>query len=664
MNERVLLVDDKPEIIEFCTRLLKDHGYDLVSADSGQKAIAQLQEQTFDLLVADIMMPVVDGLEVLRVAKEIDPEIAVVVITGYGTLENAVEALRAGAQGFVIKPFTSEELISSVQEVLSKRQLARENARLRALIPLLEMAQISVSTANMDELTNLAAQITVRETAAEWACLVLPRAGQQNLTPTVTIYTAAHREQMSLDEKWLHTVTTFIMERDKPLISMGDANLPEEIRSGFPGSGSGWAAAFPLSFKEEPIGALILGSAADASGLKPDDYELALILSSQVAGVMSNAELFNQLETTVAELSALKQYNESVLRNMSNGLITVDALGKVISYNQASEKLLSCPLRLGDGLTPESAPPTLRDLAAILKETWETQTPISHRELSFPLQDGRSMPLKVSTSLLRDEAGRPSGVISILEDLSELRALEEKRHRQDRLAMLGQMAAQVAHEIRNPLVTIGLGVQYLEKGLEPDSTRRKAVQRITRQLERLEQTVNEFLSFSKPSSLRFERRALGEVVDDTMEIFSAHLQEHHITLGKEYDPDLPPVLLDAEQIERAVADLVMNAVEAMPQGGKITIRTGLVEKPGGPMAELSIADTGVGILPENMDKIFEPFFSTHAKGTGLGLPIARRIIEEHGGTITAASDPGQGATFTILLPLEKKSDGRGDFDSR
>jgi signal transduction histidine kinase len=102
----------------------------------------------------------------------------------------------------------------------------------------------------------------------------------------------------------------------------------------------------------------------------------------------------------------------------------------------------------------------------------------------------------------------------------------------------------------------------------------------------------------------------------------------------------------------------------MPQGGKITIRTGLVEKPGGPMAELSIADTGVGILPENMDKIFEPFFSTHAKGTGLGLPIARRIIEEHGGTITAASDPGQGATFTILLPLEKKSDGRGDFDSR
>jgi PAS domain S-box-containing protein len=246
------------------------------------------------------------------------------------------------------------------------------------------------------------------------------------------------------------------------------------------------------------------------------------------------------LETTIAELSALKQYNESILRSMGNGLITVDARGNITSYNQASETLLGCPLQLSRSLTPESVPPVLRELAAILEETWETQTPISHRELTFSLPDGSSMPLKVSTSLLRDEAGRPSGVISILEDLSELRALEEERHQQDRLAMLGQMAAQVAHEIRNPLVTIGLGIQYLEEGLGPDSPRRQAVQRITRQIDRLEQTVNEFLSFSKPPRLRFERHSLAEVLDGTIEIFNAHLQEHQITLSKEYDPGLAP----------------------------------------------------------------------------------------------------------------------------
>jgi PAS domain S-box-containing protein len=648
MNERVLLVDDEPEIIQFCTRILKDHGYDLVSVDSGQKAIAQLRQRAFDLLVTDIKMPDVDGLKVLRVAKEVDPEIAVVMITGYGTLENAVEALRAGARGFVIKPFTSQELLDATQEVLGKRLLARENARLRALIPLLEIAQVSVSKANVYELTNLATQITVRETAAGWAGLVLPRCREQNRAQAITIY---NYQQAPLDEKWLHTVAAYVMERDRPLISLHEESLPEEIRSGLPGSGSGWAAALPMSFKENPIGALILGNAAEATGLSPDDYELALVLSNQVAGAICNAELFSQLETTITELSALKQYNESILRNMSNGLITVDAGGNVVSCNRAGETLLGYPLQQGDSLTPQAAPPALHDLAAILKETWETQTPISHRELSFPLQNGSSMPLKVSTSLLLDEAGRPNGVISILEDLSELRALEEERRQQDRLAMLGQMAAQVAHEIRNPLVTIGLGIQYLERGLEPDSPRRQAVQRITRQLERLEQTVTEFLSFSKPPSLRIERRSLAEVIDGAVELFSAHLQERQITLSKEYDPSLPPIPIDSEYIERVIANLVMNAMEATPQGGRITIGARLKEESARPMAELSVADTGIGIPPENMDKIFEPFFSTHSKGIGLGLPIAKRIIEEHKGTIAAASSPGQGATFTILLPL-------------
>jgi PAS domain S-box-containing protein len=648
MNERVLLVDDEPEIIQFCTRILKDHGYDLVSVDSGQKAIAQLRQRAFDLLVTDIKMPDVDGLKVLRVAKEVDPEIAVVMITGYGTLENAVEALRAGARGFVIKPFTSQELLDATQEVLGKRLLARENARLRALIPLLEIAQVSVSKANVYELTNLATQITVRETAAGWAGLVLPRCREQNRAQAITIY---NYQQAPLDEKWLHTVAAYVMERDRPLISLHEESLPEEIRSGLPGGGSGWAAALPMSFKENPIGALILGNAAEATGLSPDDYELALVLSNQVAGAICNAELFSQLETTITELSALKQYNESILRNMSNGLITVDAGGNVVSCNRAGETLLGYPLQQGDSLTPQAAPPALHDLAAILKETWETQTPISHRELSFPLQNGSSMPLKVSTSLLLDEAGRPNGVISILEDLSELRALEEERRQQDRLAMLGQMAAQVAHEIRNPLVTIGLGIQYLERGLEPDSPRRQAVQRITRQLERLEQTVTEFLSFSKPPSLRIERRSLAEVIDGAVELFSAHLQERQITLSKEYDPSLPPIPIDSEYIERVIANLVMNAMEATPQGGRITIGARLKEESARPMAELSVADTGIGIPPENMDKIFEPFFSTHSKGIGLGLPIAKRIIEEHKGTIAAASSPGQGATFTILLPL-------------
>jgi PAS domain S-box-containing protein len=643
MNERILVVDDEPDIIQLCTRLLKSYGYEILSVDSGQKAIDYLEKQGFELVLADIRMPDVDGLDVLRVAKELDPDIAVVMITGYGTMENAIEALRAGAQGFVLKPFTSEELLNAVKEVLSKRQLARENARLRALVPLLEMAQAAVSEADITQPIELAVQITVRETAAEWASLVLPNV--QGNVPSITTFTSPHHPTTAAPEEWLQTVAAYVTRTGKPLVSMAAGDLPAELRRE-----NGWAAAFPLLFKGHAIGAFLMGSSS-ASNLTPDDYEFAIILCSQIAGVISNVELFNRLERTVTELSALKQYNESILRNMGNGLIITDSQGQIISSNDAGEKLLGRRLHKGDSLRPETAPSPLVELATILNKTWETGNAIAHREISFAREDQTVISLKVNTSLLRDEQGQANGVIAVLEDLTELKALEEERRQQDRLAVIGRMAAQVAHEIRNPLVTIGLGIQYLEKSLEPGSPHQQAVQRILHQVERLNNTLNEFLSFSKPPQLHFQPQSLADIIDRATELYSAQMVERHIVLAKEYDPVLPPVLLDAEQMERVVANLVLNAIEAMPCGGQLTIRVRPVTTSSGEMAEMNLADTGVGIAPADIDKVFEPFFSTSPQGAGLGLSIAKRIVEEHKGTISIKSKPGQGTTVTVLLPL-------------
>ena len=234
----------------------------------------------------------------------------------------------------------------------------------------------------------------------------------------------------------------------------------------------------------------------------------------------------------------------------------------------------------------------------------------------------------------------------------------ERMKERDRLAALGQMAAGLAHEIRNPLGSIKGAAQLLQpaSGPAPDNNTREFLDIIVEEVNRLNKIVSQFLDYARP--YRGEQRPLevNEVVRKTLQLLAKEQGQHEVEIVTNFAEGLPPVRADAEQMLQVFLNLSLNAVQAMPQGGRLLISTSLrrATRRGAAAAflEVRFRDTGVGIPPGDQRNLFIPFFTTKEKGTGLGLPISQRIIENHGGTIEVRSQPGEGATFTVLLPIE------------
>jgi two-component system sensor histidine kinase HydH len=213
------------------------------------------------------------------------------------------------------------------------------------------------------------------------------------------------------------------------------------------------------------------------------------------------------------------------------------------------------------------------------------------------------------------------------------------------------LAGQLAHEVKNPLSTIALNVELLVEDFRDAQTPRERralerLQRVQRECSRLEHLVNDFLRFARAQPVHIESADLNALIDELLDFFAPQARESHIEVVRWLDPNLPNVRIDREQIRAAVLNLILNAQQAMPQGGRLEVRTRTT--PLG--AAVDLIDTGTGMDQATMARIFETFFSTKRNGSGLGLPTARKIVEAHGGTITVQSELGHGTQFTVELP--------------
>jgi signal transduction histidine kinase len=231
---------------------------------------------------------------------------------------------------------------------------------------------------------------------------------------------------------------------------------------------------------------------------------------------------------------------------------------------------------------------------------------------------------------------------------ADLRKTEAQLIRSEKLAALGQLAAGIAHEIRNPLTSINILIHSLTENFPPESARREDLQVIEEEIRRINEIVDQFLRFARPAPPRLQKADVLSVFEETLQLLRPQMEKYRIIVQKEFQV-LRPISMDREQMKQVILNLLLNAVQAMPNGGRLTLRGQVLED--GQWVTLSIQDSGIGIPSEDMNKLFDPFFSTKEGGVGLGLSIAHRIIDQHHGKIEVESAPGKGTLLTVWLPI-------------
>jgi two-component system sensor histidine kinase PilS (NtrC family) len=259
------------------------------------------------------------------------------------------------------------------------------------------------------------------------------------------------------------------------------------------------------------------------------------------------------------------------------------------------------------------------------------------------------VPVGISFWLLRSGEGDAIGLIGVCQDLSSIKQMEERMRQADRHAAIGRLSANIAHEIRNPLASVSGAIEVLARDIPMDPTRERLVEIVLSESARLNQLISDFLEYARPAPLAPTDVNAAKVLDDVLVLLEHRRLPDNLKIIREYGESLF-VRADPQQLRQAVWNLCLNAVQSMPSGGELRVGGGVLDGNGRPArVQISIADTGSGIGEADLPHIFEPFYSTKPEGSGLGLAMVYRVVQEHGGEIDVRSTPRVGTTFTLGL---------------
>jgi PAS domain S-box-containing protein len=396
-----------------------------------------------------------------------------------------------------------------------------------------------------------------------------------------------------------------------------------------------------------------LGRSADGALLSSEDVEILRTVSGYVAVAMENSLLYQEQEERAAELKLLKEVNESIVESINVGLMAVDLEGRVTHSNSALEEILE--IGRDDAMGKRVAELFSEDFADTLQqvlgnEGWRLQRLRNIYKLHTATRHGRSLVLNIALAPLQGDSLVQSGALVVLEDVTGRIRLEEQLQQREKLSSIGLLAAGVAHEVNTPLTGVSSYTQMLLGMLPETDPKHALLQKIGRQADRATDIVNNLLNFSRTgSAAEFSELDVNQVLDDTIQLIEPQLRRNQIEIARSYETNAPSVIGNAGKLQQVFTNLLLNARDAIPDGGRITLRT---SGNGGDSLVIEVADNGIGIAPENVAKIYDPFYTTKGvgRGTGLGLAVSYGIVQEHSGHISVESAPGRGTTFRISLP--------------
>lgn len=525
-QKKILVVDDEAGIRDMLSYELSAHDYEIITAPNGEEALERIRNEHFNLLICDIKMPRMNGLELLRAVKKAAPDMEVVITTGYGTVETAVSAMKMGAYDFVQKPFNLDEILAVTGKALEKSEM-------KAMLGIYEMSNPVFSSFKLEELLPLMADLAAR-----------------------------------------------ILKADEAYIMLTDKN-----------------------------GRLRIEAAAGAGAEKRGKARLALC--ERLAAGLAREKAPEIIDGPLEQAPGLSDIGG--LGDVRSALVfPLVVSGNMLGILNANRTLKEEPFNAA----------TLRYASLFCAQIAQaTHNATLYRELD--------------------------------EKMRKIQKMQSQLIESEKLGAIGKLAAGVAHEINNPLASIMGFAELLLQSPNLSPQEREDVRTIVGQSQRCNTIVQNLLRFSSGRKGKAERIDMERLVESSLQLLKHDLLRDDVEVETRFPKGLPAVHGDPAQLERVCVNLISNARQAMEQKSSGLLRIGAEYENG--RVVLRFEDNGCGIPPENLNKVFDPFFTTKpiGQGTGLGLSISYGIIQQHKGTITVRSRPGEGTTFTVSLPAER-----------
>ena len=403
--------------------------------------------------------------------------------------------------------------------------------------------------------------------------------------------------------------------------------------------------AVPLLIGKRLIGVLDVES-DKVNAFSRRDLRILSLFATHAAVAIENARLYQ-------ECKEAKDRLQKLIESSSDAITTADNRGRLVFWSKGAEEIFGYKASevLGQSAAPFYAKG--REEARRIMGQLLRKGQIKNVEVDYLGKDGRKIFASLSASLLRDESGEVTGSLGIIRDTTEFRVLSQQLLQSERLATIGQLSTQIAHEIMNPLSSIKMNIRILSKrdGLSSNDRRRLEIANF--EIDHLQKILQDIFDYSRTLQLSLSHEDVNEVLEKSLLMVQDRLEEKQISVTKCFAGRLPRVPMDLVRTMQVFTNLFLNAIQAMNRAGKLTVATQLEHNGQGRSVQVVVTDNGKGIPSSQRASIFEPFYTTRSDGTGLGLSIVKKIVEQHNGRIDVDSVEGKGTQFTITLPLAK-----------
>jgi len=706
-NEKIIVVDDEKRMCDSLSTLLVDDGYRVDTYQDSFEAAQAIRAGDYELVITDIKMPQVDGLELLSIVKEVDADVPVILMTGYASLDSAVEAISKGAYDYLLKPVEFTHLQLAVNRALEKRRSDRYRLklveelrtsnetlkrRMSELNALYQAGKSIGSTANLQELLRQIVSLAARVTESQVGSIMLLDDKREFLTIEAAI--GLEKEIVANTRLPIgESIAGWVAESGEPLI-VGDVEHDDRFqRINKEKYGAASLLCVPLKIKNGIIGVVNMANKQHKQRFTRNDLMLLSTFASQAAVAVDDAhqfeekrrrlaefEILHELSAELPNIESVEDFREKLVDRLTR-LFQIDysiwfnwdRQTKALVVNSVSG-LAEIPLTKSGKIDISRIDPDNLALKPFEEdEICMSDAGILTLSITEKMNGSRIFPESPAALMaipilkygelahvfcLAARSGEPYSLqdVSLAKlVISQASLLFEKERsllNATRLMTMGNMISEISHDLRRPLTSIKGGLQIIRQRHPNVADNSELFSTLEEEVQRINELVRELVDFSNPNRYATEKLDMKAVVYRAAELVGPDLRKNQIEFSAEFDEADWNVIVNKNQFLEVLLNLYINAIDAMSDGGTLSVK-GLIEKPDHKKIDylaLRITDTGTGIKKENLSRIFDRYHTTKKSGTGLGLPIVERIISAHNGTLSVESVEGEGTVFTIYLP--------------